>query len=114
MDRVGVLGMPDLKTGGQESIRVDTLDNITVNLDIQQIGLVIMDIEGHEIYALEGMKELLSKKAIKHLIIEVHVRLLSELGSTEGEVIQILKNSGYNVDKFHKENEAVYHLHAYY
>jgi FkbM family methyltransferase len=113
MDRVRVIDIPERKTDGQNSILVDTLDNIAANLDIKQIGLVMMDIEGHEIYALEGMKELLSKKAVKHLIIEVHLKILKEVGNTDAEVIQILKNSGYNVDKFHKESEGVYHIHAY-
>ena len=46
-----------------------------------------MDIEAHEIYALEGMKELLSKKPVKHLMIEVHPKFLHEIGSTDAEVI---------------------------
>ena len=73
----------------------------------------MMDIEAHEIYALEGMKESLSKKAVDHLIIEVHPKLLQEIGRTGVEVIQILENNGYKVDKFHKESEAAYHIHAY-
>jgi FkbM family methyltransferase len=111
MDRV--LDMPEGKTDAEDVIRVDTLDNIAANLDIKHIDLVMMDIEAHEIYALEGMKELLSKKAVKHLIIEVHPKFLQEIGRTDAEVIQILENSGYKVDKFHKESEAAYHIHAY-
>ena len=113
MNRVRVLDMPENKIDGQGAIIVDTLDNITSNLDIKQIGLMMMDIEGHEIYALEGMKELLSRKAVKHLIVEVHPKILEEIGSKDVEVIQILKNSGYKVDKFHKESVAAYHIHAY-
>ena len=67
-----VLDMPEGKTDAEDAIRVDTLDNIAANLDIKHIDLVMMDIEAHEIYALEGMKELLSSKAVKHLIIEIH------------------------------------------
>jgi FkbM family methyltransferase len=112
MDRV--IDMPESKTDAeQHAIRVDTLDNIAANLDIKHMDLVMMDIESHEIYALEGMKELLSKKAIKHLIIEVHPKFLQEIGKIDAEVIQILENSGYKVDKFHKESEAAYHIHAY-
>jgi hypothetical protein len=69
-----------------------------------------MDIEAHEIYALEGMKELLSKKAVKDLIIEVHPKILHEIGKTDAEVIQIFENSNYKVHKFHKESEAAYHI----
>jgi hypothetical protein len=111
MDRV--VDMPESKTDVEDAIRLDTLDSITANLDIKHIDLVMMDIEAHEIYALEGMKELLSKKAVKHLIIEVHPKFLQEIGKTDGEVIQILENNGYKVDKFHKESEAAYHIHAY-
>jgi len=108
-----VLDMPETKTDAEDAIRVNSLDNITVNLDIKHIDLVMMDIEAHEIYALEGMKELLSKKAVKHLIIEIHPKILQEIGRSDAEVIQILKNSGYKVDLYHKESEAAYHIHAY-
>jgi hypothetical protein len=95
------------------AIRVNTLDHSAANLDIKYIDLVIMDIEAHEVYALEGMKELLSKKVVKHLIIEVHPKILQQIGKTDAEVIRILENSGYKVDKFHKESEAAYHVRAY-
>jgi FkbM family methyltransferase len=114
MNRIRVLDMPEQKTDRQAAIIVDTLDNIASNLDIKQIELMLIDIEGHEIYALEGMRELLSRKAVKHLIIEVHPKILEEIGTKDVEVIQILKNSGYKVDKFHKDSEAAYHIHAYY
>jgi FkbM family methyltransferase len=108
-----VLDMPESKTDLEDTISVDTLDNIAANLDIKHIDLVMMDVEAHEIYALEGMKELLSKKAVKHLIIEVHPKILQEIGKRDAEVIRILENSGYKVDKFHKESDAAYHIHAY-
>ena len=55
--------MPEGKTDAEDIIRVDVLDNnIAANLDIKHMDLVLMDIESHEIYALEGMKELLSKQ----------------------------------------------------
>jgi hypothetical protein len=73
-----------------------------------------MGIEAHEIYALDGMRESLSNKAVKHLIIEVHPKFLREIGKTDTEVVQILENSGYNVDMFNKESEAAYHIHAYF
>ncbi len=78
MDRV--LDMPEGKTDVEDSIRLNTLDHIAANLAIKRIDLVMTDIEAHEIYALEGMKELLSKKAVKHLIIEVHPKILQQIG----------------------------------
>jgi hypothetical protein len=60
------------------------------------------------------MKELLSKKAVKHLIMEVHPKFLHEIGRTDAEVIRILENSGYKADKFHKESEAACHIYAYF
>ena len=111
MDRV--LYMPEGKMRAEDAIRVNTLDHIAANLDIKHIDLVMMDIEAHEVYVLEDMKELLSKKAVKHLIIEVHPKILQQIGKTDAEVIRILENNGYKVDKFHKESEAAYHVHAY-
>ena len=104
MDRV--VEIPESKIDTEDAIRLDKIDNIAAKLDIKHIDLVMIDIESYEIYALEGMKELLSKKAVKNLIIEVHPKFLQEKGKTDAEVIQILKNNGYKVDKFHKESEA--------
>jgi hypothetical protein len=48
---------------------VVTLDNIAANLDIKHIDLVIMDVEAHEIYALEGMKNCYrTGKASRHKV----------------------------------------------
>jgi FkbM family methyltransferase len=113
MDRV-VVNMPESKKDAEDALRLDTLDNITAKLEIKHIDLLIMDIEAHEIYALEGMRELLSNKAVKHLVIEVHPKFLHEIGKTDAEVIQILENSGYKVDIFNKESKAAYHIHAYF
>ena len=113
MDRV-VVNMPEGKIDAENALRLDTLDNIAVNLGIKHIDLLIMDIEAHEIYALEGMRELLSNKAVKHLVIEVHPKFLHEIGKMDTEVIQILEKSGYNVEIFNKESEAAYHIHAYF
>jgi hypothetical protein len=47
------------------------------------------------------MKEFLSKKAVKHLTIEIHPKILHEIGSTAADVNPILENNGYKMDKFH-------------
>ena len=107
-----VLDKLELKTDEEDAIKIDTLDNITADLGIKHIDLVMMDIEGHEIHALEGMKELLSKKAMKHLTIEIHPAILREIGISDAEVIQILARTCYKVDKFHKESDAAYDIQA--
>jgi FkbM family methyltransferase len=112
MDRV--VEMSEHKIDAEVAIRLDKIDNIAAELDIKYIDLVMMDIESYEIYALEGMKELLGEKAVKHLIVEVHPKFLQQIGKTDAEVIQILKSNGYCVDKFHKESDAAYHIHAYF
>lgn len=54
--------MPESKGDAENAIRVDTLDNITGNLGINHVDLIMMDIEAHEIYALEGIKNSYQKK----------------------------------------------------
>jgi hypothetical protein len=51
----------------------------------------MIDIEVHEIYALDGMKELLLRKAVTHLIIEVHPKILQERGKTDADIMPYLK-----------------------
>ena len=56
---------------------------------------VKLDIEGWELEALDGAKELLSRRP--KLQISIHDRFLKEKGSSEQEILKFLYNFGYSV-----------------
>lgn len=53
-----------------ETIKLDTLDNYCLNSHVEQIDLLKMDVEGHELDVLEGAVKMLAAKKIKMLSFE--------------------------------------------
>jgi FkbM family methyltransferase len=55
-----------------EGVKCCSFDSLELNFDSFNTIVVKMDIEGHEIYALEGMKSILTNKKLQHLILELN------------------------------------------
>jgi len=80
-------------------VQTITLDDFFASCENTQIDLIKMDIEGHEIFALQGMKEIVRKNPNLQLIMEFDPHkqkqhmlslntLLQELGFVRGYVIE--------------------------
>ena len=54
----------------KETIEINTLDNLFLNKEVNEILLKI-DVEGHEVEVLEGGSELLKSNRVKFILIEV-------------------------------------------
>lgn len=54
----------------KETIEINTLDNLFLNKELNEILLKI-DVEGHEVEVLEGGRELLKSNRVKFILIEV-------------------------------------------
>ena len=59
-----------------EAVTVESLDNIVLEHNYHKVDLMIMEIEGMSIFALLGMKQILSEDLVKNMIIEVHSHYL--------------------------------------
>ena len=79
----------------RETVLATTLDKLFMSKQIPEIDLIKIDIEGFELLALQGAKEMLQSKKIKKLLIEVHPEQLKNLGQSVGELEQLLNNHGY-------------------
>jgi len=55
-----------------EGVKCCTFDSLELNFDLFKNIVVKMDIEGHEIYALEGMKSILKNNKLQHVILELN------------------------------------------
>ena len=74
------------------AVRLDTLlDREHVN----QVHLLKMDIEGAEESALQGMLEGLANGRYLRIVLELHPELLTDRGSSVGEVLALLSCHGY-------------------
>jgi len=73
-----------------------SLDRYVRQARIERIRLIKMDIEGGEIAALKGMREVLSSPSGPDLICEAIPHLLAGAGHTVAELVQFLDSFGYH------------------
>lgn len=78
------------------TIDVDTLDNVIADNGIVKIDVVKIDIEGYEMHALRGAKELLTTHKPK-LFIEVGYTRLLKNDASPNELVAYLHGFGYVV-----------------
>jgi hypothetical protein len=73
--------------------------------------VIKLDIEGAEILALRGAKQLLTgPDRPRALFIEVHDTYLPGFGSSAGEVHEILREYGYTHDVYRAKRDGQTHL----
>lgn len=94
------------------SLIIDTLDNITTEEDIDMIHLLIMDIEGDEALAVEGMQRLLKSHKVEDLIIEMHPEYIKRHNHTPEEVINQFSVNSYSVSIIKDDNPDTFHIHC--
>lgn len=66
--------------------------------------VIKMDIEGAEIFALEGMKKILAHKKLKALFVESNPEILRVMGKRAQEITDFLRPYGFNFRQFDKLN----------
>ena len=103
-----------LQEGIGNTVKIESLDHIINELQITEINLLMMDIQGYEYFALQGLQSSLSAKIIKNLICEIHPLELSENGLTDNNVIDLLSRHRYEVCTLQKNtsDNSVYYIHA--
>lgn len=98
--------MAHVKENPAGEIPLEMLDSIAK----EPIDLLMMDIEGHELYALGVARHLLAEKKIGRILIEMHPKFLKENGQSDEELITFLENNDYVVDKVFADSPTVYYL----
>lgn len=79
------------------TIPIRTMDSLLAD-DLIKPTVIKIDIEGAELMALRGGKELLSGTTKPRLLfMEVHPNFLKDMGSTDAELISLLKEYGYKI-----------------
>ena len=77
-----------------ETVEVRTLDNIVNKLEISEIDLIKVDIEGYESYFIDGAKQTLSQLPL--LLIEIQQKRSQIFGKQAKQVIESLLGFGYS------------------
>ena len=90
---------PSLRRSGWRravKVRTETIDHALERGELPRPTVLKLDIEGAEILALKGMKNLLqSDRAPETIFIETHPEFLPQFGSSESEVLTLLESWGY-------------------
>jgi len=110
-NKAGILNFSDKKNHEYNSIvnetylekkiivEAETSDNI-VKKSIADIPNVIkIDVEGHELSVLQGMKEILTNKKLRCIMIEVHYQIMDNMNLKNGvkKIVNILKLNNYKL-----------------
>lgn len=82
-------------TGGRYLVKGSTITAIPLNvLDLYDVGLVKLDVEGHELYALKGAKDLLTR-CRPVVICEEKPRIMERQGVGKDDVFNYMVHLGY-------------------
>jgi FkbM family methyltransferase len=88
-------------------VAVETLDDIAGN---RTVDLAMIDIEGHEFFALKGAQKLLNEKRLRKILIEVHPNFLAQNYQSADELTAFLDSFGYSVKKINAESPTVHYI----
>ncbi len=82
--------------GGQQ-VSVKRFDEYWINAGLTRVRLVKIDVEGAEMKVLQGMRDLLKRKAFDYLIIEIDDVRGREAGYSAKDVLDFLRCHGYTL-----------------
>jgi FkbM family methyltransferase len=87
------------------TIEVDatTLDQFIEENNISHIDLIKMDIEGAELFALQGMTKLLSNEKKPIIILEMTLIMMTQAGYSPKDLLEFLGQFGYRCYEFSKK-----------
>ena len=86
-----------------------TLDNYCYVNNIESIGFIKIDVEGAEKMIIEGAEQMLKNKKIKAGLFEIG-QTLTDAGTSEQEIADILQSYGYNIVKNLSINDWYFHI----
>lgn len=87
---------------GSETVSTITLDQFVADNNIDQVGVIKIDIEGSELAAFQGAHNLLSK-CRPVLLVEFHALVAKQANWELSELYNLLKSYDYNVFELSKK-----------
>ncbi|MEO6393520.1 MAG: FkbM family methyltransferase, partial [Pyrinomonadaceae bacterium] len=95
-DNFGLSRIAETVAGSQTfAVAARPLDDVIAEMNVEQIDLLKMDIEGYEGFALAGMKVSLAAHRVKRIILELHPNELTEHGHSADQIVEQLSSFGY-------------------
>lgn len=85
------------KTGKNELVKTDTLDNSLKKYGLPKINVIKMDIEGAEILALEGMIETIERSPGLIIFTELYPKAIKRLDKSPIDFLKRLKELNFSI-----------------
>lgn len=103
LDAAGNTGSGSLRrnpnSGALIEVEVDTLDAVLARMNIDAVAAIKIDIEGAELLALQGMRNLLERAAAPVVICEISEGILTKLGHSSTALMAFMTSCGFSEPK---------------
>ena len=90
-------------------INVRSGDSLVRSNELPKPDIVKIDVEGAEVEVIKGMREILRKRFPRVLLVEMHPDVIPLFGDSDKMVLNIMKESRYEVALRHQRGDQ-YHL----
>ena len=101
------------KTGKNEMVITDTLDNSLKKYGSPRVDVIKMDIEGAEILALEGMRETIERSPKLTIFTELYPKAIKRLGRSPVEFLEKIRDFGFSVHAIDEDRKEIVTLHDF-
>lgn len=95
------------KTGKNEVVATDTLDNSLKKYGSPKIDVIKMDIEGAEILALEGMTETINRSRELIIFTEFYPKAIKRLGRSPIEFLEKMRDFGFSISVIDEDRKDI-------
>jgi len=93
---------------GMEEVQLATLDTFCCNRNIERIHLLKVDTQGFDLHVLEGSADLLEKRRVAFLLVEVNFATIYSGQATPGSLVDFLCSRGYFPFQFYNVRRVPY------
>ena len=94
-DNLGMFTLGNVEGTDACQVRIDALDEILREQNVDRVDLIKMDIEGSEFRALQGAANIIESKR-PTVLLEINEQALHDCGTSSQELIALLGSSGYS------------------
>lgn len=85
----------EIETDHYEDVECTTLDVFCESNQINAVDLIKIDVEGHELSVLHGMRAMLEKGLVTNIFLEVNEIALAEAGVSSRDIVEYLDAFAY-------------------
>jgi FkbM family methyltransferase len=102
LNTLGAFAYSGVQNQGKQQVKTETLDAVVEREALNTVNVIKIDVEGHELFVLEGAKKTLSRFC-PILLLELSDRTLTHQGCSSSQVLNFLRELRYRIYSFSGE-----------